>query len=512
MRIRRRHNNNSNNNSNKKDPAEVNRVYIPRAPKRKRKREPKNDPNRTLSPEEKLQYTIPNTAPFSNVSNAVFYRDIPPEYLEPNPDRFLWDRGTDLVTNSKTRIPEWMKDYFRWHRYKRDTWNLTNWESERWLVSQCLADQDSKKCGGTADRLKPVPALLRKAWESKRIYLIRWTRPGLLEEFLIPPEGGFDWRVPEELARVMNDPSNGKRLATRTMINRYASTGLALVRSRFQTDTPNLHYHRWVFGEDNVTESDPNNVPATIDEPDFDSVFPSLWKIAFTPSPPIQTILRNKLNELGLVVNGYVGAHMRALYKVATRPEKQQKQFAENALACATELWPDPPLVFLASDSSLVLEHALGLSKSGRHGIPKVVTSAAATATAVASNNDNNNNDNKKKAEQEQHPLHLDTFVAPIEEFYGTFVDLYLLAMARCVTYGTGGYGHWGMLIGGHTTCTKRQHRIGTRIKNPSQDLCHFPDSAATRVGPLDGVDPSDTVRIFGDDGELGPLLLPPMP
>jgi hypothetical protein len=53
---------------------------------------------------------------------------------------------------------------------------------------------------GTADRLKPVPYAIRVAYQSKRILLIRWERPAKLEEFIVPPKGGFDWRVPDFLA------------------------------------------------------------------------------------------------------------------------------------------------------------------------------------------------------------------------------------------------------------------------------------------------------------------------
>ena len=194
-------------------------------------KEKENNSNYTLSPEDVIKYS---SAPLPNVSNTIYYKDIPPEFLVEDPSEFLWDRPDAM-------IPEWMKDYFRWHRWKRSTWEDRNitadgdwWKSERWIISQCLMDQDRKKCGGTADRLKPILPLLRIAYENKRMYLIRWTRPAPLEEFLLPPAGGFDWRVPPFLAEVLEDEKNGKKFRTRIPMVNYADGGLALMRARYQ--------------------------------------------------------------------------------------------------------------------------------------------------------------------------------------------------------------------------------------------------------------------------------------
>ena len=68
---------------------------------------------------------------------------------------------------------------------------------------QCLKGSDTK-CGGTADRLKPFLFLLREAYESKRFLVIHWTLPARLEEFLVPPKGGIDWRVPKWFEKIVS--------------------------------------------------------------------------------------------------------------------------------------------------------------------------------------------------------------------------------------------------------------------------------------------------------------------
>jgi hypothetical protein len=65
----------------------------------------------------------------------------------------------------------------------------------RFLIMECLDAHAS--CGGTSDRLKPLPSLLRVAHIFNCFLLIRWIRPAKLEEFLLPPKGGIDGRVPD---------------------------------------------------------------------------------------------------------------------------------------------------------------------------------------------------------------------------------------------------------------------------------------------------------------------------
>ena len=104
----------------------------------------------------------------------------------------LWDRST--------KLPAWMKRYFKWHRkQRRNMLTPENWKSMRLLVMECL--QHMEKCGGTSDRLKPLPSLIRIAASTNRFLMIHWTRPSRLEEFLLPPKGGVDWRVPDWLRK-----------------------------------------------------------------------------------------------------------------------------------------------------------------------------------------------------------------------------------------------------------------------------------------------------------------------
>jgi hypothetical protein len=426
------------------------------------------------------KYTFEESAMPPNMSNMEFYN------ISSDGEFNLWDNDPTL--------PYWMKSYFNWHKWKRKTWDLDNWKSERWMVIQCLMDQDKRKCGGTSDRLKPIPTLLRMAYDTKRILLIRWTRPSMLEDFLMPPEGGLDWRVPPAMVDVIQNVSYGKKLTPFSMIDKYAHSGMSLVRTKYQTNTPDLTYSLLVDQDRNASLSDyalrmQVELPQ---QPDFNQVFHTVWRIFFTPSAPVTNVIQSKLTSLGLTPNHYVASHLRALYAVDNndRPEWHIQLYAENALACATQLRPGVP-IFFASDSSVATAHALKVGQEKRVSCTKTIFDkqpvVEALSMGVVASIPNPNP-----------PWHLDTMIGPVEKFYDTFVDLYLMALAGCVTYGKGGYGHWASLIGGNINCTLKQDFMSQR-RRQLQNPCNF------TVGE-NGVVASEPVSTAVDS-----LLLPPM-
>ena len=207
-----------------------------------------------------------------------------------------------------------------------------------------------------------------------------------------------------------------------------------------------------------------------------------VWKIFFTPSPPVASKIQSKLDELGLKPNHYVASHLRALYAVEDRPEGLIKKFTENALACATQIRPSVP-IFFASDSPIATEYALQFD--GKEMAPPYVLRVV---TSIPNPNP---------------PWHLDSFLGPTASFYDTFVDLYLLAMAGCVTYNKGGYGQWSLLIGGNIRCSMAQFIIGRNSKNPKKDFCEWSSSLNSMKNN------KETPMLY--DNDSGPLFLTPM-
>ena len=158
------------------------------------------------------------------------------------------------------------------------------------------------------------------------------------------------------------------------------------------------------------------------------------------------------MDDLGLVPGEYSSAHVRALYGIQHRADGLIKRWTINGINCATTLRPGRP-VFLASDTGFasIVADAYGKSKDAH----------------VVSHVSNPNP-----------PLHLDKseegIKRPPSDYYDTFIDLYLLAFSGCVAYNKGGFGNWGLLIGGNTSCTWKMKRNKEGIQNPC-DWTHAP-------------------------------------
>ena len=69
-----------------------------------------------------------------------------------------------------------------------------------------------------------------------------------------------------------------------------------------------------------------------------------------------------------------------------------------------------------------------------------------------------------------------------------------------------GGYGHWGLLIGGNVQCSVRQFYIGRHSKNKN-DFCEW--SSLIVDSEIETETNKVTTTLY--DNDSGPLFLPPM-
>mmetsp|Transcript_7887 Transcript_7887/g.19018 ORF Transcript_7887/g.19018 Transcript_7887/m.19018 type:complete len:882 (-) Transcript_7887:30-2675(-) len=358
--------------------------------------------------------------------------------------KFFNTSETPNLWKSSHKIPKWMKKYFRWHREQRNTMlNPDNWKSMRLLIMECLDTHES--CGGTSDRLKPLPSLIRMAHISNRFLLIHWTRPAKLEEFLLPPKGGMDWRVPDWLHPLLIGYSfeSPKAVDPRPSI-----------QSKHQSIS--VRYQSYDAGQ-GWYDSEKNTVEAT-----FNELYHDIWRVFFTPALPIAKAIKAFMSENGLVPGHYSSAHVRVLYALKTTPIPRIMRWTKNGLNCASHLRPGKP-IFLASDSHQATQIAEEYAKKRN------------TTIHIHPNNPDP-------------PLHLDkgedindhsTPRRPPSDYYDTFIDLYIMAFGQCVFISKGGYGHWANLIGGNTTCIYKQKRAKKGISNP----CNWTFAADTTLG-----------------------------
>jgi hypothetical protein len=355
----------------------------------------------------------------------------------------LWDESKIL--------PQWIKDYFSWHRYQRSKLTKKNWREFKFCVMRCL-DTDMK-CGGTADRIKTIPFVLYWAARTKRILMIHWSRPASLESFLLPPVGGMDWRIPDWMVReVVWGPFCGNINHMEKHFSR--NERLSVIVKLQSYNGGSLYYNQYIHG------------------PSFEEIYHDVWRTIFTPSLPIQKIIQKHLNTFNLRPGEYTAAHLRGLYGITDRPKNVLHKMAQNAINCAIKLRPEGPIYF-ASDSKEAVDHV----------IDSISPSTDIKIIAL-----------KRQIE----PLHLEKSRnwenRSVSEYYDTFVDLYLLALSACLTYNVGGYGQWALWISKFPTCFN-QH--GTNVS--PWIACN-----GTHVNMTQALDYSAE-----NDGQI---FLPPMP
>jgi hypothetical protein len=297
---------------------------------------------------------------------------------------------------------------------------------------QCLKGCD-EKCGGTADRLKAFLFLLREAYLSQRLLFIHWTLPARLEEFLLPPLNSIDWRVPDWFSKILHNRARypGRYMFQfKSMKSARSDNATILMRTRLQSITGGAELY------------DAELIPG---EPSFAELYHDVWRIFFTPSPPVRSVIESYMEKWKLVPGEYAAAHLRALYgRVTNRSDELATEWAENAMNCASNLRPGGPF-FFASDHTFSTEAAVA------YGTSKHVRVVARNHVVP--------------------PLHLDNADNILDrkpsDFHTVFVDLYFMGMSRCLTYNRGGFGHWALLIGYNSSCFHNQKTSSAGIGAP---------------------------------------------
>jgi len=331
----------------------------------------------------------------------------------------LWEQPTDPP------LPRWMKDYFRWHKEMQQLAynNKNNDEAKKIPYLLLTCPKGSRKCGGTVDRLSPLVFLIYIASRSHRLFIIQWGRPAALESFLVPPEGGVDWRLGNQTI----SPTESVLATTlETLLVAADNEQRIGVRCRYQAPDHGAGFY------------DSNRA---IGEPTMAQITRSVWDIFFTPTPPVAERIQQFLKNQGLVPRHYIATHIRALYAVSDQDPYLVQYWTFNAVNCTTHLSEKgdvPSAMFVASDASFASKLAQRYGK--QHGW-RIVFHVPDVG---------------------QEPLHLDKALhwqdRPASDYYDTFVDLYLLGLSRCLTYGVGGYGKYASWLTGNPRCAFQHH------------------------------------------------------
>ena len=325
-------------------------------------------------------------------------------------------------------------DYFDWHRDQTSKINSCNVKDYKFLVLRC--SEEDKQCGGVADRLKSIPFFIASAKQSKRIFLIRWQRPTKLEEFLLPNE--IHWSFPDWMYNFLENGERNLRTANMIVWALEHDPNRVFVEG-FTQDTygGSAIYHRMDSElDDRKTFNTTTNEKPSVGWPDYQIIFRDLFYTLFRPSPPVERHIRDHMALANLVPGRFSTSHYRAFYAVEhekqVRSESELTEKTRNVLNCASELQPGDPIYF-ASDSQVAVRFARSMPQNR-----SIFT-----------------------LEHNQEALHLDKkeqwTSGKVSDFYPTFVDLLIMAEAKCASYGMGGYGAFANMLSQDPYC-KNQH------------------------------------------------------
>ena len=317
------------------------------------------------------------------------------EETDITPGENRWDK-------SKT-IPPWLKDYFKWHSEIVPTLTADNWNEYSYIVMTCLGGQT---CGNVAHRLRPIMGMLRVAADHQRIFMMHWDMPNRLDDFLKPPRaGGIDWNVPEFFMW---------KVRASTIVNVIPTVLL---------QAPNPENHRVVnvmYNDDTFAEFHYNDNRKE-GEVEAKQAFKDVFNVLFKPSAMLAERTKETLELMGLLPGEYAAAHID--YENLPRDDSERQQLrlkVENAMNCMSHLRPGGPFLVAAQTYAVARE---AIEYGQQHGV-------------------------NIQAKQIAH----DTSQVP-KDLYQAFVEILLMAKARCVAYNRGGYGQLGFILGYDYDC-----------------------------------------------------------
>jgi len=302
-----------------------------------------------------------------------------------------------------------------WHRDQR-LYHMND-PSTKFLTLACHRDYP---CGGVSDRLRPLPYFLLAAYKMKRVFLIKWEKYQL-EDFLLPPEGGLDWRMPADMEDMKSRPYQqpscrlsrpGKALWPCNIWERNIDDKNIFILSREDLYGEHKDFFK--------TEARPHGS------------FGDLMRLLFEPTPPLAKLIEESMAEIKVTPNKYLAAHFRYSYphledRKAIMPNELRRKIVDNSVACVVyaEGSKDMPIYF-TSDVSKDVEYMKDLS-------PYAKKDSNINIVALT-NMQRFHSDDKRFNWKKDDP----------RDLYPVFVDLWLMGNSKCVSYGQGGFGMFG--------------------------------------------------------------------
>jgi hypothetical protein len=366
----------------------------------------------------------------------------------------------------------------------------------QFLILRCNIND---RCGGFADRIKPLPVLLAAAAKSHRIFFIRWQRPAPIQEFLLPTPN-LNWTIPtwfedaihhhrrRRQGRLFNDEHTTRHNYSLTVDTFLGGTKLMrLIADPDHQETFVFEgkiqdsnggeglYHELIHQEGRQTDlslgiNQPTQHPyfdfTTDTVARYQPIYHDLFYSIFRPSLPIVNLVDQTLQSMNITPGRYVSAHFRAGLEVKRAPKfKKQStyltQMAIRAVNCSSHLLPGWPIYF-ASDSHIALQAVRDYAQHNH--LPIVTYQQQQQQQHLLLPTPIIDNDGQQQQRTLPPPLLLpppnlhiektkDWDRRPPSDFYPTFVDFLVMGNGRCMGYGGGGFGKFAGMLSYNSSC-----------------------------------------------------------
>jgi hypothetical protein len=430
----------------------------------------------------------PQNSTVVGVQNHTTPRSIP--ILHP------WDDKETILN-----LPTWMSDYIAWHKRMRQAFPgellFSHPNAPKLLIRTCLS-----KCGGLHDRLGKLPWDMFLANQTKRLLLIHWCQPAPLQTFLEPNE--LDWTMPPEQVLFLNNnsttcPQNWKRILHMFQGGKEERGADEFWKDGYQKglELAKTGEHRRIkimrhqmLGSETVLKQELEALGET-DTVDWTLTFGRLFWAFFRPTQVVLQELESTMNELHLTRGEYSAVHCRVRHPKAIPKTARGKNgnpratdrmgllwdghtrdyavaTANRALACGqTLLQSDKEPVYFFADSEDLVRYMTQEAKDP--GFLQANSSIFDSNPIMSTSRRILERVNVVGRVISTETLHIDRQAGREPSAYmGTFVDLLIGAMARCITFSIGNYALFAAKISG-TPC-----RLKHQIENRGAEKGHY--------------------------------------
>ena len=427
-------------------------------------------------------------------------RDLKDEYG--GESAYLTMYGAHRVQPAMAKLPKWLRDYFLWNQNQ-----VQNANSEtKYLVVTCLQND---RCGGLSDRLRSLPFMLLVASKVNRVLCIYWSKPFGLDNLLLPPSGGVDWRCPASFDAIVDKNRSSAHqqrfkhyLMYAQKYRKNGEEGKQVAELIIEDIRKNDDVYTGIsfVTQDFVKINKANNVFNAIS---YNDAMPSadkwyhidlmehIFRIMFEPVEPIKKNINATMTRLGMVEGNYTSVHVRARYPtnrikkvIGTSKAKHHDQgaydhpfegeykdilysIAKNALKCGMLLNQDQDRqLFFSSDNFDLKEYMV--HNPFTFGDDKKVDIPTRKVHPVGAGLGEQRKE-FKHLESNQHGANSDPF-----EFYNIIEDLLIMGGSACVSHGIGSFGAFGAGLMGNKCRVVHRDYAGRMNKCPNLNQFKF--------------------------------------